>query len=50
MRNDGLRNRAYRIGGSFGVAGGMEVDEQLGGQQKLVHKRKEREEKKSQSY
>ena len=46
MRNDGLRNRAYRIGGLFGVAGGgVEAEEQLGGQQKLVHKGKEREEK-----
>ena len=45
MRTDGLRNRAYRIGGLFGVAGGVEAEEQLGGQQKLVHKGKEREEK-----
>lgn len=39
-----VRNRAYRICGSFGV-GGMEVEGQLGGQQRLVHKGKEREEK-----
>ena len=39
-----VRNRAYRICGSFGV-GGMGVEGQLGGQQRLVHKGKEREEK-----
>ena len=30
VRNDGLRNRAYRIGGLFGVAGGVGGVEGLG--------------------